>query len=400
MPQLFGMYHTDKFGVQSVSKNADILNSIEEIKNAKTLIIVVANSNDCFKCNLPLSKVLSDQRFDSIGKFIISDEYVTVKSLYVNLRLKPNYLVDPGMLDSLSDYPRSYLILKQNNTYSRFELDSLDDFFSAITKVNETSYCNYNVQFVDTVLSSSYLHRAIYKQGMVIFDHKSQIWASVIGNRIHYNESKQLDSTIVYSLPSRADQRSHDLFKNYSEMQEFSKTTNVPILRVNGIFFKDNLLCVSFLLNRYYREKSDPNKVIVYTSYFVGTLEIKDSLDILNSFDLNRYNNFFFADLVQIEAQKYPIRIFSTIDIISHNELVLKVNKADDEKRTTEFYGSVKVKLDYNLSQLIPVSLTKEDDMVDYISEESIFNNCRFRIRKEMTDRNKNIGTLSITTEQ
>jgi hypothetical protein len=309
-------------------------------------------------------------------------------------------LVDPGMLDSLSDYPRSYLILKQNNTYSRFELDSLDDFFSAITKVNETSYCNYNVQFVDTVLSSSYLHRAIYKQGMVIFDHKSQIWASVIGNRIHYNESKQLDSTIVYSLPSRADQRSHDLFKNYSEMQEFSKTTNVPILRVNGIFFKDNLLCVSFLLNRYYREKSDPNKVIVYTSYFVGTLEIKDSLDILNSFDLNRYNNFFFADLVQIEAQKYPIRIFSTIDIISHNELVLKVNKADDEKRTTEFYGSVKVKLDYNLSQLIPVSLTKEDDMVDYISEESIFNNCRFRIRKEMTDRNKNIGTLSITTEQ
>lgn len=384
--------------IESLNK-FDLLNRIDEIRLADNTIIIVANSNDCFKCSLPINKVLNDQRVGGIDKFIISDEYVTVKSLSVNMKVPPKYLVDPDVVDSLSEDPRSYLILKKNNTYSRFDLDNLDSFFLEVSDENEFTNCSYDVQFVDTVFSSAYLHRAIFKQGIVVFDKKSQNWANIRGMDIIYNGNNPLDSNLVYLLPSRVNSQEYEIFKSYGEMLDYSKKINVPILSVNGIFFKDSLLCVSFLLNRYYKKRADSSNISVYTTYFIGTKKIKDINDFLLASDLNSYNNYFFADLIQIDGIRYPIRIFSPINVESNHELVLRVNKADDEKQTSDFFGEVKVKLDFENSKLNPSTLTKLEDMVDYISDESIIENCKINIRKEMTDRNRNIGNLIVTSQ-
>ena len=386
--------------VQIVSdENRNIIDSICAAKQSSQVLILVVSSNDCFKCSFNFSTLLKEERLKGIRKVIISDEFVTARNLVEGLVSSPEFIINPLLLQKLSPTGSSLLIAKNGTNIQLYNMQVVDQPFLQEISVSFTSACGNSFSFSDSLVSSGHLYRAIFNDGYLLFDPKSQYWIGLKDNVVQYAKTVPLDSQYVYSLPSRVDKTRFSIINSYAKMLAQAWEARVPVFRVEGITFRDSLLCVSFVLNRFFNDRENVNNIGIFTTYFIATKKVRNYQDLFNVASFNTYDHIFFADNIEYANEKLPIRIFSPISIISPDEIFVKVNVADDATQTTKFYGGALLRLDNKASQLKPIAVDRTVGIADSLDSKSSYGNCMINIYKEVQDMSSNLGTIFVKPE-
>src|SRR5690606_16428076 len=114
---------TINFKDEKVKENGlAILNSISQIQNVNQILIFALSSNDCFKCSVNFNAILRDESLKNIKKIILSDEYVSAKSLIEEIIPPPDFIIDPDILQKVAPTGRSALIVKNGKEIESFEI--------------------------------------------------------------------------------------------------------------------------------------------------------------------------------------------------------------------------------------------------------------------------------------
>lgn len=377
------------------------LNLLPQVQSSENLLILVVSSKDCVKCNINFNSILTNEKLAAIPKLIIADDFISAKNLNEDLEHPVKFVIEPELIKRLAPSSRSFLAIKRHNIQNVMNVLNINSLIinNIHTSFQMTKPCVDSFSFVDSLMSDYYLDRAVFGSNFLLFERKSQYWVTVIDKKVNYSKVGKLDSTWVYTLPARVDSNQFSLMASYQEMLKMSKSNKLPVLEVAKISFKDSTLCTSFVLNRFYVDKTKANNIGVFTTYFIGIKKVKSPADIQDATDLNTYDQIFFADLVTSKNKDYHISIFSPIKVLSPTEIFAKVTKFDLIKKESEFYGGAVIKLDMSKAKLTPISFDTKISPIDSLDSRTFYKDCEINISKNLEDKFTNLGTVLILTE-